>query len=265
MSLEQASSTVLTSSPQTSSGQESRVQAREITEEEIALVFSHLNPQQRLVLKLRLVDGLSCQQIALGHWQELGFRSAPALQTISNIQKNALIFLERFWPNNNLSTMISQSVGKKYFWENQLENLTPEKVVYLFSLAHEPVSLDQPVHSDLCKNEVLLSEAVPDPALSPDVVATKTMGTEFLEERVLSRLSPARRTVLYLRFVKELNLDEIAQHHWREVIVSKPRTRMVRGRRRISRERVRQIEAQALKQVRQILRSMGIYKTADVF
>ena len=113
----------------------------------------------------------------------------------------------------------------------QLE-LKPEQVREYLSIARQPISLDVRVGEN---QDTELSELLEDEGISPDRYATQQLLRQDLFN-LMAELSPQQQEVIALRFGlndgKELSLAKIGQ------------------RMSISRERVRQLEHQALAQLR---------------
>ena len=117
----------------------------------------------------------------------------------------------------------------------QAASMTQSQVEELLELSMEPISLDLPVNDE--PRSPLLRDAVED-ATQPDVLEDMISDEEF--DLLLKRLSPRERTVLRLRF----GLDD-----------GYPRTlREIGERLSVTRERVRQIEAEALDRLRRLVK-----------
>ena len=111
-------------------------------------------------------------------------------------------------------------------------DLKPEQIREYLSIARQPISLDVRVGEN---QDTELSELLEDEGVSPDRYATQQLLRQDLYS-LMSDLSPQQQEVIALRFGlddgKELSLAKIGQ------------------RMSISRERVRQLEHQALAQLR---------------
>lgn len=111
-------------------------------------------------------------------------------------------------------------------------DLEPSQIREYFSIARQPISLDVKVGDN---QDTELSELLEDDGISPDNYITQELMKQDLH-KLLSELTPQQRQVVYLRFGledgKELSLAKIGQ------------------RMNISRERVRQLEQQALAHLR---------------
>ncbi|ACK71232.1 RNA polymerase, sigma 70 subunit, RpoD subfamily [Gloeothece citriformis PCC 7424] len=111
-------------------------------------------------------------------------------------------------------------------------DLEPAQIREFLSMSRQPISLDVRVGDN---QDTELSELLEDEGISPDNYITQELMRQDLHD-LLAELTPQQREVLSLRFGlqdgKELSLAKIGQ------------------RMNISRERVRQLEHQALSQLR---------------
>jgi RNA polymerase nonessential primary-like sigma factor len=114
----------------------------------------------------------------------------------------------------------------------QILEIEPSQIREYLSMARQPISLDVRVGDN---QDTELSELLEDDGISPDLYITQELMRQDLNS-LLSELTPQQQTVLTLRFGlddgKELSLAKIGQ------------------RLNISRERVRQLEHQALAHLR---------------
>jgi RNA polymerase nonessential primary-like sigma factor len=114
----------------------------------------------------------------------------------------------------------------------QALDLEPAQIREFLSIARQPISLDVRVGDN---QDTELSELLEDDGISPDHFITHELMKQDIEN-LLAELTPQQREVLSLRFGlrdgKELSLAKIGQQM------------------NISRERVRQLEHQALSQLR---------------
>jgi RNA polymerase primary sigma factor len=121
--------------------------------------------------------------------------------------------------------------------------LSLDKIRKVLKLAKEPISLDMPVGE---KEEGHLGDFIEDKSvLSPaDSLISKNLAEQT--RKVLATLTPREEKVLRMRF----GIDEKSDHTLEEV-----------GRKFVvTRERIRQIEAKALRKLRHPLRRKG-FKT----
>lgn len=114
----------------------------------------------------------------------------------------------------------------------QVLDLEPSQIREFLSMSRQPISLDVRVGDN---QDTELSELLEDEGISPDRYITQELLRQDLQN-LMAELTPQQREVLSLRFGledgKELSLAKIGQ------------------RMNISRERVRQLEHQALAQLR---------------
>jgi RNA polymerase primary sigma factor len=139
-----------------------------------------------------------------------------------------------------VSRRLFQELGREPDDEETAEEmgLTPEKVREVLRISREPLSLSSPIGDE---EDVQLGDFVEDKqATAPSEAASLTMlRTEV--ENVLDSLTPRERRVLQLRFglidAREQTLEEVGKRFG------------------VSRERIRQIEARALRKLRHPSRS----------
>ncbi len=113
-------------------------------------------------------------------------------------------------------------------------NTSPEEIEHLVRIAHHPLSLEMPTTDD--GNTVLGDFVEDDKTPLPDEIVTKHLLKEHLEE-VMEILPPREVQILRLRYGMPNGESHTLQEVGQKVGVS--------------RERVRQIEAQALRRLRQ--------------
>jgi RNA polymerase primary sigma factor len=117
----------------------------------------------------------------------------------------------------------------------------PERVRELLELMEDPVSLETPVGDGESMYADLIEDTKSD---RPDTVTTEALRSAELE-RALQRLNPRMRRVLTLRF----GLDGSAPQTLEEVGAGLG----------ITRERVRQLEARALRELRSVAPDLQLY------
>jgi RNA polymerase primary sigma factor len=141
---------------------------------------------------------------------------------------------------SRLSRRLEQDIGREPLDEElgaELE-LSPERVRDIRKAAQEPVSLEIPVGTE---EDSRLGDFVPDDAsLSPADMASRQMLKEQMDD-VLDSLTGRERRVLQLRFGLEDGRQRTLEEVGREFGVT--------------RERIRQIEAKALRKLRHPTRS----------
>jgi RNA polymerase primary sigma factor len=130
---------------------------------------------------------------------------------------------------------LTQNLGRMPTLEELAETLDwpLARVRQLMALAAEPMSLDQPFGegSDRCYGDILADTRQE----SPEELAAQSSLREQVEA-ALARLTAREQTVLRMRY----GLDDGEEHTLEEIGVSLG----------VTRERVRQIEAEALKRIR---------------
>jgi RNA polymerase primary sigma factor len=122
--------------------------------------------------------------------------------------------------------------------------LAPERVAELFELVTEPVSLETPMGD----GESSIADVIEDERSdSPDALTTQTARSKELTEALLA-LDPRMRQVLHRRFGLDGEPPQTLEELGAEL--------------GITRERVRQIETQALRQLRLLAPSLQLYLQA---
>jgi RNA polymerase primary sigma factor len=122
---------------------------------------------------------------------------------------------------------------------------TPERVQELLDLIEDPVSLETPVGD----GESVFSDLIEDTKSDrPDAATAKTLRSRELAN-ALRRLSPRMRRVLTLRF----GLDGESPQTLEQVGTGLG----------ITRERVRQLESRALRELRQAAPSLQLYLESE--
>ena len=139
-----------------------------------------------------------------------------------------------------VSRRLFQELGREPDDEEIAEemDLTPEKVREVLRISREPVSLSSPIGEE---DDAVLGDFVEDKeATSPPEAAALTM-LHIEVENILDTLTPRERRVLQLRFglvdARQLTLEEVGTRFG------------------VTRERIRQIEAKALRKLRHPSRS----------
>jgi RNA polymerase primary sigma factor len=152
---------------------------------------------------------------------------------------------------NRLSRTMSQ-LQQEYGREPTVEEisaameLSAERVREITSILPQPISLDTPVGDD---QDTLLGDFVEDPNAQPlEEAGARAVLREQVAE-VLESLSPRERRVLDLRY----GLDNGRQHTLDEIGLELG----------VTRERIRQIEAKALRKLRHPSRSKKLKALAD--
>jgi RNA polymerase primary sigma factor len=137
-------------------------------------------------------------------------------------------------------TRLFQELGREPDDEEIAEEmgLTPAKVREVVRVSREPISLSSPIGEE---GDAQLGDFVEDTqAIAPPEAASLTM-LHIEVENILDTLTPRERRVLQLRFglidARQLTLEEVGKRFG------------------VTRERIRQIEAKALRKLRHPSRS----------
>ena len=138
------------------------------------------------------------------------------------------------------SRMLQQELGREPTPEEigEVLDMTPERVQNALTITQEPVSLDTPIGEE---EDSHLGDFIPDEgALEPSEAAARTLMREEIL-KLLDTLTPREAEVIRLRFgLKDGNswtLDQVGKRF------------------HVTRERIRQIEAKALRKLRHPVRS----------
>lgn len=148
------------------------------------------------------------------------------VETINRVKKASSVLLHR---NGHEAT--AEEIAQEL-------NFTVERVREILRVSQEPVSLETPIGEE---EDSHLGDFIPDEdALSPDEAAARVLRHEKIEE-VLKTLNPREAKVITLRFGldngKPMTLEEVGNEF------------------DVTRERIRQIEAKAIRKIRHPSRS----------
>jgi RNA polymerase primary sigma factor len=141
------------------------------------------------------------------------------------------------------SNVLVQEMGREPTAEEISERMSVplEKVRKALKTAKEPISLDSPIGED---DDSYLADFLEDHQVVSPIVAAEHRDLSEQTRKVLATLTPREEKILRLRF----GIDEKADHTLEEVGQSFVLTR----------ERIRQIEATALRKLRHPSRSRGL-------
>jgi RNA polymerase primary sigma factor len=141
------------------------------------------------------------------------------------------------------SKALVQEMGREPTAEEIAErmDISVEKVRKALKIAKEPISLETPIGED---DDSYLADFLEDHNVLSPVVAAEHRDLAGQTRKVLATLTPREEKILRLRF----GIDEKADHTLEEVGQSFVLTR----------ERIRQIEAHALRKLRHPSRSRGL-------
>jgi RNA polymerase primary sigma factor len=122
-----------------------------------------------------------------------------------------------------------------------------EKVRMMLKINREPVSLDTPIGED---EDSYLEDVIIDPKIASPTEAIVQMDLSEQTRKILATLTPREERVLKMRF----GIDEKADYTLEEV-----------GEKfGVTRERIRQIEAKALRKLRHSSRSRQMRTFAEI-
>lgn len=145
---------------------------------------------------------------------------------------------------NRIIRQVLQETGKEPSQEQLAEymEMTVEKVRKVQKIAKEPVSTETPIGDDDDSSSV--GDFIPDPRGSQPIDAATQYSLEDAIEEVLTGLSQREAKVLRMRFGIKMNTDHTLEEVGKQFDVT--------------RERIRQIEAKALRKLRHPNRSSSL-------
>ncbi|MCR9192167.1 MAG: RNA polymerase sigma factor RpoD [Gammaproteobacteria bacterium] len=141
---------------------------------------------------------------------------------------------------NRISRQILQETGQEATPEELAEKmeLSEDKIRKVLKIAKEPISMDTPVGDD---DESRLGDFIQDDNIESPIEAATAEGLREATLEILSTLTPREAKVLRMRFGIEMNTDHTLEEVGKQFDVT--------------RERIRQIEAKALRKLRHPSRS----------
>ncbi len=141
---------------------------------------------------------------------------------------------------NRVSRQMLQELGREATPEELAERMAmPEdKVRKVLKIAKEPISMETPIGDD---EDSHLGDFIEDTSILSPVDAAATEGLREATQMVLSSLTPREAKVLRMRFGIDMNTDHTLEEVGKQFDVT--------------RERIRQIEAKALRKLRHPSRS----------
>ena len=150
---------------------------------------------------------------------------------------------------NRITRQILQETGKEPTQEELAEqmDMTVEKIRKVQKISKEPVSTETPIGDDDDSSSV--GDFIPDPKGSQPIDAATQFSLEDAIEEVLTGLSPREAKVLRMRFGIKMNTDHTLEEVGKQFDVT--------------RERIRQIEAKALRKLRHPNRSSALVNFFD--
>jgi len=149
---------------------------------------------------------------------------------------------------NRISRQILQETGREATPEELAEKmeLSEDKIRKVLKIAKEPISMETPVGDD---DESRLGDFIHDDNLSSPIDSATTEGLREATLEILETLTPREAKVLRMRFGIEMNTDHTLEEVGKQFDVT--------------RERIRQIEAKALRKLRHPSRSEKLRSFID--
>ncbi len=141
---------------------------------------------------------------------------------------------------NRISRQMLQEMGREATPEELAERMAmPEdKVRKVLKIAKEPISMETPIGDD---EDSHLGDFIEDTSILSPVDSAAVEGLREATQGVLSSLTPREAKVLRMRFGIDMNTDHTLEEVGKQFVVT--------------RERIRQIEAKALRKLRHPTRS----------
>lgn len=149
---------------------------------------------------------------------------------------------------NRISRQILQETGREATPEELAEKmeLSEDKIRKVLKIAKEPISMETPVGDD---DESRLGDFIHDDNMSSPIDSATTEGLREATLEILETLTPREAKVLRMRFGIEMNTDHTLEEVGKQFDVT--------------RERIRQIEAKALRKLRHPSRSEKLKSFID--
>jgi RNA polymerase primary sigma factor len=149
---------------------------------------------------------------------------------------------------NRISRQILQETGLEATPEELAEKmeLSEDKIRKVLKIAKEPISMDTPVGDD---NESMLGDFIQDDNMESPIDSATAEGLKEATLEILETLTPREAKVLRMRFGIEMNTDHTLEEVGKQFDVT--------------RERIRQIEAKALRKLRHPSRSEKLRSFID--
>jgi len=141
---------------------------------------------------------------------------------------------------NRISRQILQETGREATPEELAEkmDLSEDKIRKVLKIAKEPISMETPVGDD---DDSHLGDFIEDSSMESPIERATAEGLREATLEILSTLTPREAKVLRMRFGIEMNTDHTLEEVGKQFDVT--------------RERIRQIEAKALRKLRHPSRS----------
>lgn len=144
---------------------------------------------------------------------------------------------------NRIARQMLQEMGREPTPEElgQRMGMSEDKVRKVMKIAKEPISMETPIGDD---EDSHLGDFIEDLAVLSPIEAATTEGLREATRKILSGLTPREAKVLRMRFGIDMNTDHTLEEVGKQFDVT--------------RERIRQIEAKALRKLRQPSRAQQL-------
>jgi len=145
---------------------------------------------------------------------------------------------------NRITRQILQETGQEPTPEELAKHLdmTEDKVQKVLKIAREPISMETPIGED---EDSSLGDFIEDVNARPPIDYATASGLIEAIKSILSELSPREAKVLRMRFGIDMNTDHTLEEVGKQF--------------NVTRERIRQIEAKALRKLRHPSRAEKLY------
>jgi RNA polymerase primary sigma factor len=150
---------------------------------------------------------------------------------------------------NRISRQMLQEMGREPTPEELAKKMEmPEdKIRKVLKIAKEPISMETPIGDD---EDSHLGDFIEDTSIESPIEATTNLGLMETVRDVLAGLTPREAKVLRMRFGIDMNTDHTLEEVGKQFDVT--------------RERIRQIEAKALRKLRHPTRSEQLRSFLDL-
>ncbi len=151
---------------------------------------------------------------------------------------------------NRISRQILQETGEEPSPEHlaELMEMPEDKVRKVLKIAKEPISMETPIGDD---EDSHLGDFIEDVNMESPIDSATSVGLAETMQQVLESLTPREAKVLRMRFGIDMNTDHTLEEVGKQFDVT--------------RERIRQIEAKALRKLRHPSRSEQMQSFLDEF
>jgi len=149
---------------------------------------------------------------------------------------------------NRIARQMLQEMGREPTPEELGEKMgmSEDKIRKVMKIAKEPISMETPIGDD---EDSHLGDFIEDAAVQSPIDSATMEGLKEATRRILGELTPREAKVLRMRFGIDMNTDHTLEEVGKQFDVT--------------RERIRQIEAKALRKLRQPRRSEQLKSFTD--